>query len=163
MSRYFQSSLLAEYAPMFLVVLGILIVALFFADRTPAELASKQPLQDSVQAAEEDMSVEEFAAEIKENWKKDHFKVVAAQGDSAFSSFVLFTLEELCPFYEPDGRAYRECMHEFIADKKPLNTEAKIAEDENYCGDLATNYSIHIAGVDLYLSCLAFKLSRHTN
>ncbi len=101
--------------------------------------------------------------EIKEIWRNMYIEAVVEQGDSNFNAFVLLILEDTCPYYELDDVNYRQCMFDFIEKQKPLNTELEITKAENYCSDMANStYTIGTGRINMYLSCLAFKLSHYT-
>ncbi len=90
-----------------------------------------------------------------------YLSAVDEVGDSQFSTFVSKNLDERCPFYEPNGIAYRDCLYAFAEEQRALfkGSEAKIEEVEQYCNLISEKYFPSLKGIELYNWCLAYKFS----
>jgi|GEM_PF-4294799 hypothetical protein len=96
---------------------------------------------------------------VLEAFAESHANAVADVGDQAFWDYVSGPLQDICPFYEPDGVSYRSCLSSHIESEKMAfkGSRASITEFEKYCDSVSAKYT-GIEAVNLDLSCLAFKL-----
>lgn len=123
------------------VFLSLGIIALLIIVFVPHK--SQQPIK------------EDIGSEFKEIAWTSHLETVKKVGDNSFTAFVQFDLQEDCPFYEPDGASYRECLSEYVLTKQPNS------EIEESCRKVVSDYG-GVEAQNLYLSCLAYFLPRHT-
>lgn len=124
----------------------------------------KEGLVEEPSQVAQNSDAEDFAEEIKEiknNYRNSYIASIDEIGDPNLTSFVLNDLQLACPYYEPDGATYRECLYDFVEGKK-LETGATASQIEafdDYCLSIFTKYKDTLADIELYQSCMAYKLS----
>lgn len=119
----------------------------------------ESPLQTAQNSGAEDSAEE--VKKVKSVYWNSHVRIISEIDDSSFISFALNELQQTCPFYEPDGATYRECLYDYV-DSKKLETGATVSQVEafsDYCLSIFTKYKDTLAGIELYQSCMAYKLS----
>lgn len=80
-------------------------------------------------------------------------------GDKDLTAFGLLVIPDICPFYEPDGANYRECLNNLVQKKKIGNQQSTIREAERYCDEITTGY-FSLDKSELFLICVSHKLSK---
>ena len=90
-----------------------------------------------------------------------HITAVTNVGDSAFTAYVAGPLQEICPFYFPDGIAYRNCLGDLVERGKAAygGKKSDITDFENYCNSISKQYEAGVESLNLYSSCMAYKLN----
>lgn len=86
-----------------------------------------------------------------------HVTAVMNVNDQAFTTYALGELNDICPFYKPDGVTYRKCLSDLIGKESEGKATTTVAAAEKYCTSVSEQYS-GIENANLYLSCTAYKL-----
>lgn len=84
-----------------------------------------------------------------------------SEAGAELTSFILEKIDYICPFYEPNGIIYRECLSSLESQqRKNFNGSAEeMKVIENYCDGVSDNYSSLEAG-EIHRSCIIYKLNR---
>src|SRR3989344_1005365 len=92
---------------------------------------------------------------------ESHREGIESLGDPAFSAYVFNELDTRCPFYEPDGAGYRDCLWDVVNEKEAAyaKTSPTSAEIDEQCQSATVHLGGLVAG-EVVLSCSAFKLSQ---
>lgn len=161
--KWLKSNLLSEDLPMILmlVVLLILIPAPETKQSNDIKTPVNSQLFEKTDGFEEDKEVDKLVEDIKEIYWDIHMKTVVSVGDRAFTSFVLFELQDTCPYYEPDGYSYRNCIYKYVENKKTISTNIQIQRADSYCRLIEKEDLESQVGGDFLLTCMAYKLTMH--
>lgn len=132
---------------MVIVLVGIAI--LFRIPQSDVSTENENQLPDS----------EVMEATVRSTFAEAHITAVINTGDPTFSAYVQGPLQELCPFYIPDGITYRECLNQLVTREKEayIGNKDDIDSFENFCQSISDPYT-GVETLNLYLSCMAYKL-----
>ncbi|MDO8513929.1 MAG: hypothetical protein Q7S50_00070 [bacterium] len=110
-------------------------------------------------ADKEDRQWNAESREILVVFAEAHINAVRNVGDPAFVEYVAGPLQEICPFYIPDGVTYRDCLSDLVERGKATygGSKSNVVSSENYCQSISDQYT-GIETVNLYFSCMAYKL-----
>lgn len=80
--------------------------------------------------------------------------------DSSFVSFALKTIDKRCPFYEPNGVVYHECLSDWVSQLEKNLLVEQIDEVHAYCEMFSKKYtdSISFESNELFTKCSIYKL-----
>ena len=89
-----------------------------------------------------------------------HWGAVEEIGDPAFTKYMHEVLEKHCPFYEPDGSGYRDCLLNLVDTETAAYTKQRptLQEIDTYCQAIGSRWEGLLAG-EMVLSCKAYRLS----
>ena len=139
----------AKYA---LIVAVLIAVGIFFGLRylnDDGAVNSQENLGSASQPNVNDIVIKAFI--------ETHVTAVMNVNDQAFTTYALGALNDICPFYKPDGVTYRKCLSDLIGKEADGKAAAAVAAAEKYCTSISEQYS-GIENLNLYLSCMAYKL-----
>lgn len=104
-----------------------------------------------------DKTQEEYDRTVFKAFAETHADAVINVGDDAFSEYVFHELQDICPFYVPNGVAYRDCLERIVDNGKVGKSETLIKSGETFCRTVSAEYT-GIESNNLFLSCFAYKL-----
>ena len=145
------------------VLVGFLIVLVIFVllPWTFSWYQERNEQRNTAVTPASEMTQEEYNAMYLKSATDGRTEAIESIGDPAFSAYVFGVLDKRCPFYEPDGAGYRECLWSVVSEKeaayKKGSPTSKEIDDE--CQVLASNLGGLVAG-EVVLSCRAYKLSQ---
>lgn len=100
-----------------------------------------------------------LSEELRSEYFDIHLSALRKVEDPEFYNYVVSELEPACPFYDPDGKTYRNCLVSLI--KQHLSAPKKSAEEvdaiKEYCNFISKPYMGELEATDLYNSCMVYK------
>ena len=134
-----------------LVLIGIVVLYRIPLTIVPVEKVDKQA---DAEFTDGEMDVLRVFAEV-------HINAVTNVGDPAFVEYVAGPLQKICPFYVPDGVTYRDCLSNLVERGKAAygGNKSEITGFENYCQSISDQYNAGVESLNLYFSCMAYKLN----
>jgi|GEM_PF-5579623 len=108
--------------------------------------------------ANDDTDVATYSAEFKRIGHEMLNDAVANAEIPGFYKYYFTKIESTCPFYEPDGATYRECLLNLMENKKTQKSKSEINNADNFCNKVNAEYGSGLEAVELYLDCMIFEL-----
>ncbi len=80
--------------------------------------------------------------------------------DTGFVTFAHATIDKRCPFYEPNGVAYHECLSDWMSELEKKLLVEQVDEVHAYCEMFSKKYadSISFESSELFTKCSIYKL-----
>jgi hypothetical protein len=109
----------------------------------------------------EKADIEKNSAEVLDTYKEMQNTLYDSIIEKEFVNYAKDTIQKRCPFYEPDGVTYRQCLADWEQELADAVIPELTDEVHAYCSTFTAQYAdeTSLEGMELFLKCSIYKLS----
>lgn len=104
---------------------------------------------------------EDLVKQARQIYTDSNTAVIAGIEDREMANYIANVILVKCPFYEPDGVSYRECLINLRekAENNFRGSKTTLEVFGDYCHNIAKEYEGSLVAGELWNQCMIYKLS----